>query len=120
MKKNFVEGELLKGYEVLKYAMDMHYPTWDNLGREESDIPNRINEDIDYILKNIDINSIEEPTFLIDDDKVSEYMEIDTSTIPPIVIECENGINYIVDGCHRYFTKKKLGETKILAYIPVN
>ena len=119
MKKRFIEGEILKGYEVLQYAMDMHYPVWDTLGREESDIPKRIDEDSDYILKKFNINLIEEPIFRSDDEKIKEYMELDINTIPPIVLEFVDNSYYIVDGCHRYSVAKKLCKESILAYIPI-
>lgn len=119
MKKTFIEGEILKGYEVIKYAMDMHYPTWDTLGRAESNIPNRINEDSDYILKEININLIEEPIFTIYDESIGEYMKLDIDTMPPIVLEFVDNRYYIVDGCHRYLVAKKLCKESILAYIPI-
>ena len=119
MKKRFIEGEVLKGYEVLQYAMDIHYPIWDILGREESDIPKRINEDSDYILKRFNINLIEEPLFRVDDESIKEYMELDIDTMPPIVLEFVDNSYYIVDGCHRYSAMKKLCKESILAYIPI-
>lgn len=119
MKKEFIEGEILKGYEVLEYTMNCHYPSWDTQGREESGISKRINEDIYYILTKVKITSIEEPTFYIDEDTVKEYMKMDIKTMPPIVLEIFEDNYFIVDGCHRFYAVKDLKLETILAYIPI-
>lgn len=115
----FKEGVIIKGYEVLDYAMELHYKPWETLEMEESTIPERIDDDTDYILKKINIDIIEKPIFSVDEDVIKNYMEMDLKTSPPIVLEHYENKLHIVDGTHRYFAFKNLKEKEILAYVPL-
>lgn len=116
----FKEGMIKDSFDVIKYAMNLHYPVWDTQGREESDIPNRIEEYSSFIVKNINISDIEEPYFFLDEGTVDEYSELEVSTMPPIVLsEQIKGKYMIIDGCHRYYASIKNKQIDILAFVPI-
>lgn len=110
------EQKTYSAYEVSNEAMDLHYPAWDTLGREESNIPERILLVDNYVLKKIALESIEEADVEIDEDAVEKYAKLPSDTAPPIVWNGEE----IVDGNHRYLASILRGDKEILAYVPRN
>lgn len=114
-------GTIYPEWEICKYAMNLHYDSFDTEGIESSDIPERIEKFDNYILKYVSLSDINKPFFDIDDDKVEEYEEFEISTMPPIVAYHLNVLDNkleIIDGCHRYTLCKEKGLDKILAFVP--
>ena len=110
------EQKIFSAYDVVDEAMDLHYPSGDTLGREQSNIPERIHLADDYVLQRISLDSIEEADVEIDEDAVEEYAKLSADTAPPIVWNGEE----IVDGNHRYLASIRCGDKEILAYVPRN
>lgn len=91
----------------------------------EEDILERISEYSHYSLYEVNISDIEWDSYMINDDIVDEYSEMDINTMPPIVlgdfyfnVSNPEGRFTIIDGAHRSNALRKLGISKIKAYIP--
>lgn len=94
---------------------------------EEGDLLDRIweNSELDFVLYEVNIDDIDYD-YSIDEDVVEEYMDEPLETMPPIILDmpiCENKEQLkrfrLIDGAHRCSALKKLGISKIQAYIPV-
>lgn len=108
-------GNVLQPFEIVEYITSFH----DMDSYDDSDISDRCEQYNEFILKFIDISDINLDEFMLDDDKVSEYVELyrEINKYPTIVVgETDNGYT-IIDGLHRANALSELGFKKIRAYV---
>ncbi len=105
----------LDSNDVTIDVLNLHYPSFDTEGREESDLPARIASSGDtYDLKWVSMADLPETSeYDVEEDKVEEFAE-KTTPVPPIVIG-EGG--EIIDGGHRMLAARKRGDAGMLAYV---
>lgn len=83
---------------------------------------NELRERVDscdsYALKHISLSDLASDEWAIYDYKIEEYLNLDPSKMPPIVVHLyQNGSYSIVDGTHRVNIALKLNKKTILAYV---
>jgi len=111
---------LLSGDEAAQLAIDAHYPIWDTLGREESNLHERIAPFGPYVHVNLPLDILpNESPYGIDEDMIEELSEDpDTKTWKPIVAPFSDE-SEIADGWHRTLAAKKASAKTIPAWIPL-
>ncbi|HHT7008397.1 TPA: hypothetical protein ACTZ3A_000936 [Bacillus cereus] len=103
--------------EVVSFVKNIHYKGSDFI---EGDIQERIESYDNYELKEIDVNELETPSYYVDEELIKEYLDMDISKTPPLVLGYYNTGEYqTIDGGHRTTVLKKLGITKVLAYVGI-
>lgn len=110
--------------EAAEIAMDLHYPEWDTLGREESDLPERILPYGPYQLVELPTSLIPEESPCSTDQKtIDEHiqaLEADPAhQMNPIIAPFSETDEPIADGWHRALAYKAAGRETIPAYVPV-
>lgn len=94
----------------------------------EGDLFDRIwsNNEYNYVLCEVNISDIDYEYFNIDEGLVDDYVEESIDTMPPIILEIPLSDDLkllnkfpLIDGAHRCAKFKKLGLSKIQAYIPM-
>jgi hypothetical protein len=97
-------------HEILEYVETFHGQDGD------TDFYERIMSHDKFILKEIDINTLDLDEYQLDPEKVDEY-KLDFNKYkkyPPIVIDDENSI---IDGLHRANALSELGYNNIKVYV---
>jgi len=125
-----IPGQTIDSVSLAETAMDLHYPRWYILGREESDLPERIWEHDTYILDAIPKLARPDHIFRglripgweseydFDEDKTQEIADKiqDTGSYPPVIFD--DGME-IIDGWHRAWAVLEiLGESFIWGWVP--
>jgi hypothetical protein len=108
-------GKVLQPFEIVEYITSFH----DMDSYDDTDFYERCEEYEKFVLKMIDVSEIDLDEFMLDDDKVSEYVELyrEINKYPTIVVgETDNGYT-IIDGLHRANALSELGFKKIRAYV---
>ena len=109
-------GKVLQPFEIVEYITSFH----DMDSYDDTDFYERCEEYEKFVLKMIDVSEIDLDEFMLDDDKVSEYVELyrETEKYPTIVVGSDPIYRYtIIDGLHRANALSELGFKKIRAYV---
>jgi hypothetical protein len=108
-KKKPVKPQSYSSDEVAEIVREIHPRTEDF---EDGDLEERILDHGPYVLKEVNVDSIESE-WGFNDDTAEEYSELKTK-MPPLVLDNEL---WIIDGTHRYEALKIKGTKKIMAYV---
>jgi hypothetical protein len=109
---------------------DMAYGDWGDLSEDQiaegiERVNDRYSEDTQWVLKKLPVTSIEGHHTGHDASKeyIEEYKQkkLEGSDFPPIICEQESPGKYkTIDGQHRLFAAKAIGQKDILAYVPMD
>jgi hypothetical protein len=106
--------------EITEMAIDAHYPAWDTVAREDSNLPQRIGKFPVYELRHISLSAIpDESPYEVHDtpEETIAKQGQDPDKWPPIIATLEPG-DEIADGWHRALAAKSLGAKTIRAWVP--
>lgn len=111
---NAIIGTVLPESDIYQYVEWIHKNQEDF---REGDLAQRIEYHSFYKLTEIPLNKINLEEWMVDEDKVEEYVEFyqKNKKYPPIVIDDEFSI---IDGTHRANALNQLGFETIKAWIP--
>ena len=121
--KKFVIGDIVSSYDVVQFIRTIHHSERDFW---EGDLVAHIEEYDNYLVKEVEVQSLEDPCYYVDNDLVDEYKEKDIREMPPIVLgfyrdeeeEYEESFQTI-DGGHRVTVAKDINIDKILAFVGI-
>lgn len=113
-----IEDSHISGEEAAEIAMENHYPAWDTLAKEESDLPERIAPHGPYVLVNLPTHILpNESPYELNEEKIEEICK-SPETWNPIIAPL-NATEDVADGWHRTLAAKKLAKKTIKAWIPL-
>ncbi|MDD2765581.1 MAG: hypothetical protein PHE83_16585 [Opitutaceae bacterium] len=109
--------------EISDYCLNLHFPSWDTLGREESSLPADVSvaglvyAEVDLPVRNI--TGLDDPTVEIDEVKVGEYARRCKQGVPmpPPVLGSDLTP---IDGWHRCLALVKAGIPRHRFWVPAN
>jgi hypothetical protein len=116
--------ETLPSWAIVAYCLDLHFPCWDTLGREESSIARDIEAQASqFCLVELELSllqEIDDPPVEIDDSKIRRFRLLiaksgGAENVPPPVLNRELEP---IDGWHRSIAMKEEGILSHQFWIP--
>jgi hypothetical protein len=113
-------GAIVDSDNLAEDTVSLHYDKWDTLEMEESDIPERIEENNQYILLKVPVDARVDwySPYDFDEGDSEEIRDriVDTGAYPPIVLDADMDI---IDGWHRaYAVFELLKQPFIWGWVP--